>query len=188
MLIHEEERFLGIAFFLQPSQSLICDNIGSVSNMLANYDFPILVHRLHRRILVRTLPDQHVEMVVTLRRRREMPFSNNGSLITFGPKQLRKGLLATIEMNAVPIKPIQVTVFSSLNDRSAWSANRIRHVITRKPHAFIRNPIHIGSRYIARIISAQSLLTVIIRKDEKNVRSFLSRFAGNYSSIGKENQ
>ena len=73
-------------------------------------------------------------------------------------------------------------------NRSAWSANRIRHVITRKPHAFIRNPIHIGSRYIARIISAQSLLTVIIRKDEKNVRSFLSRFAGNYSSIGKENQ
>ena len=124
--------------------------------MLANYDFPILVHRLHRRILVRTLPDQHVEMVVTLRHRREMPFSNNCSLITFGPKQLRKDLLTTIEMNAVPIKPIQVTVFSSLNDRSAWSVNRIRHVTTRKPFAFIRNPINIDSCYVARIIHTQT--------------------------------
>ena len=93
-----------------------------------------------------TLSDQHAKVVVALRRRCEMPFADNGSLITFTSKQLGKDLLIVIEMNAIPIKPIQMAVFSSLNDRSTWSANRIRHVTTRKPHAFIRNPIHTGSR------------------------------------------
>ncbi len=87
VVAHEKEGLVLIALF-QPFQGLVCDNVGRVAGM-----FYILAVGEKDGIVIAALSFKHLEMIESGRRRLEMPFANDGRLVTGLPQQLGNGLL-----------------------------------------------------------------------------------------------
>src|SRR5262245_41541302 len=85
-----------------------------------------------------------------------------------------------------------MAVFARLNDRATRTADRIRDKRPIEPHPFLRNAVDIRRFVAAAVVSTDRLISVIIGKDEKDVRAFIgglrNRTEGNEGSKDKKKE
>ncbi len=171
MLGHEHERLLLITGFLQPLKREINDDIGRVSGMLPLSRRSVRLPVFHGRVIVWALSDQDFIVVETCWGGLQMPFAKHCGRIPSLTKDLGKSLLCSVKGIPVTNESIQVTVLASQYHRSARTTDRIGDVTTIETHSPICNPIHVRSGNPGRVVGAESLLTMIIRENQQNIRS-----------------
>lgn len=164
VLVHQEEGFAVVPFFLQPLESLVGDDIGRVAGVMH-----LAVGGVHPRVVVRALALQHMPVVESGRRGAEMPFSDNGRLVTGSLEQLGHRLLVGIELIAVATKAVQVTVLAGENHGPRWPADGVGDEAAVESHAFVGQPVDIGRLVAIAPVAAHRLIGVVIAHDKEDV-------------------
>jgi hypothetical protein len=99
-----------------------------------------------------------------------MPLPDDSRLVANLLEQFGEGLLAAIERVPISHKPVQMIVFTSLNDGSTWPADAIGAKAIGKQHALVGNAIEIRRLVNLRSVTAHRLSRMIVGKDEQDVR------------------
>src|SRR6185436_4207676 len=106
LLVYQEKWFILISF-IQPVNSKISCNIGDISvNSFAN----TILNKI--RIIIFSLSWHYIPVIKSYRIRDQMPFTNNGSLVTCTMQNSSNSLLFVIECAMVINKAINMTVFT----------------------------------------------------------------------------
>ena len=171
VLEHQHERFVGRAIILQPCERLVGNDVRRVAGVFLDDHFARVVGRTHRRIVIRPLPNQDVEVIKTGRNALEVPLADHRRLVTHLAQQLRERLLRTVERrSAVHQKPVQVTVLAGEDHRAAWPADRVGDVTLAESHALLRDTIHVRRLVDARAIRADRPRRVVVGENEEDIR------------------
>ena len=171
VLEHQHERLVALALVLQPLKPLVGDDVGRVADVFLDYHLPDGIGRTHRWIVVRPLPDQHVEVIKPGRHTLQVPLTDHCRLVAGLAKQLGKRLLRPVKRRAaVPQKTVQVTVLAGEDDRAAWPTDRIRHVAFLEAHPLVRDTVDVRRLVDPRTVGADRMRRVVIRENENHIR------------------
>ena len=169
VLTHEHEGLIFVAAF-QPGQSFVRDDVRRIPGVFSRQRFTVWSGSEHRRIVVGPLPLKNVVIVKALRRRDQVPFANDCCLVVCLLQELRKCLLVTVETIAVAKEPIQVAVFSGLNDGATGPADGVGDIAPRESHPLLSDAVQIGRGDSSGVVGADSLLAMVIGENEQYVR------------------
>ncbi len=98
-----------------------------------------------------------------------MPFPDHGGLIAGFFQELGKRLLIAIEAISVCHEAVNVAVFSSQNDCSAWAANRVGAEAVFEQHAVSCNFVDVRCRvdiFQPTLVSTDGMWCMIVGEDE----------------------
>ena len=168
MQIHEHKWPLGFSFILQPIQGHVGDDIGHIA-----LDFYIaFIFGDKVRIVVRTLPRQNLKLVKSFGIVSKMQFPKHRRLITCPLQKLWESHVSGIERKMVINLSIHVRMLARQNGSSARCTDGIGYRRLGKQNSHLSNTINIWRFDESIIISRNSLVSMIIRHDENDIRSF----------------
>ena len=100
-----------------------------------------------------------------------MPLPDDRCLIRGLLQKLGECDLRTIEdAGRIINEAIEVSVFAREDGGTAGATNRVRHQAAVEAHSFFGDSVNIGSRIPVRTVGAHRLPSVVVGKDEDNVR------------------
>ncbi len=167
MMDQQAEWFPGIALTLHPVYCLIRDDICQIT--MTDYRVPRLFYKL--RIVVVALPRDNLPVVESGRKCVQVPFPDQGCLITCTLQIFRERRLRSVEhIRFIRPESIGVAVLARQHACTRGAAERISHKRICEPHAICGNAVEIRSRDIARVVSAHHLRRVVIGHNIDNIR------------------
>ena len=134
--------------------------------------------RADRRVVIGTLPDQHLIVIKARRRGLQVPLADHGRLVACLPQHFRHGGLRTVERLSVRVLPVHVAVLSRQHRCPARRADRIRDQAVVEEHAFIGEAVDVGRVVHAGAVGADRGRRVVVTEDEQDVRSRRLGFGG----------
>ena len=163
--------FFRVAFFFEPAQSQIGDDVGYVAG---NGSISFLGNEGGVNVI--PLARQDHEFVHSFGVIAEVELTEHSGLITSLLKYLRESNLSRIKRKVIVDLTIDVSVLSSEDGRPGRRTNGIGHTGIGKQNPFFGNAINIGGFNQMIAIGANCLISVIIGHDEKNVWFFPACF------------
>ena len=138
---------------------------------------PILI-QTHRWVVIGTLADKNFRVVIPLRGhvRAEMPFAHHRGGVACLLEKLGEGLLGSVELVSIHQKPIGVGILAGLNRCTHRPADRVGDVALLEKHTVPGKRIDVrGGAMLLQpgIVGTDGLVSMVIRKDEKNIGLFL---------------
>ena len=169
VVVHQAERLVRIAFF-NPLQGVVGDNVRHVPLVLLP-----LAHLDHHRVVILSLPRQHVPVVESRRIASQVPFADQRGLIAGLLQQLGEGLLTAVEgLPAVVDLTVDMAVLTRQNHRPAGGADGIRTKAVVETHAFVGDPVEIRRLINLAAVAAHGVRGVIVRHNIDDIRLFVS--------------
>ncbi len=96
-----------------------------------------------------------------------MPLSDDGGLVAYFLQQLGEGDLRSVEEGvAVDAKSVEMAILAGEDGGSARSTNRVGHIATVEPDAFVGESIDVGGGVDARAVGAYCLVSMVVGEDE----------------------
>ena len=105
-----------------------------------------------------------------------MPFAYDGSLV-FVLNEFRESLLTSVEDAAVVGESVGMTMFSGKKTSSRGSADGVGDKTIVEAYAFVGDAVQIRSAYERSVVSADSLIRMVVRHDKENVHRFFFIYA-----------
>ena len=142
----------GIAFFLEPLEAQVRDDIGSVSHMF--YLFAVL---LHAGVVIGTLTIEDFISIESCGIGFQVPLSDQGGAVTGFSEEFGEGDLRTIE--DVPIGHLSVVegMPARENDRPGRGANGIGDIAALEGHSLICDAVEVRGLYQFRSIGTDGM-------------------------------
>ena len=168
MLAHYEEGFVFVPAVLQPFESDVGDDVCGISG-----DFLYTVGGVHCGVVVGTLSLQHLPEVETGGVALEVPFSDHRGLVSTFLKQLRKGLLSSVETHSIGQLTVEVAVLAGKDYGPAGGTDGIGDEGAMEDHAFVGDSVDIRSPVPVGSVGGYGLVGVIVGKEEQYVGSLL---------------
>ena len=182
----QAERLFLIPLILHPVNTHIRDQVGQITFFLNG----IIFHGDESRIVVIALSRKNFPIIESRRQAFQMPFSDNRRLISCFLKQLRHGLLGSVEYTGcIVCKSVGMAVFAGQHTSTARSAQGIGNKTVDETHAIISDPVQIRSFNIPCVVTTHHLSCMVISHDVNNVVLFRGFFllrgtAGQYGQQG----
>jgi hypothetical protein len=168
VLVQEEEGAGRVTTGPEPVEGTIGDDVGRVP-----FDRRGVRRAVEQRVVVRSLPAQHLIVIEARRQRQQVPLADHGGLVPRCPEEFGKGQRVRMQRDLVDRDTVQVAVLSGQDGRPARSADRVGHEGVAKEHPLARNAIEIRCPIDHRAVRADRLCGVIIGHDEHDVRALL---------------
>ena len=105
-----------------------------------------------------------------------MPFSYDGGLI-FVLNEFWKSLLTSVEDAAVVGESVGVPMFAGKQTGSRRCADGVGDKTIVETYAFVSDAIQIRSAYERSVVSADSLIRMVVRHDKENIHRFFFIYA-----------